>query len=268
MRYFFAFLRKYNIFFLFIILEAIAFILMANSQNYHGSVIIKSTSQFSGLLNSTHTNILDYFELKKLNKSLMQEIVNLKNSSTNIIKPDSVSSKNRYKYIGARVISNSTHKPNNYLMLNKGINDGIKIDMGVISENGIVGTVIEVSKNYSLVMSVLHENSKISAKIKKNNQLTNIIWNEIDYMRGTLADIPSHIQLLYGDSIITSGYSLVYPEGILIGTIDSYDNASGKSLNTAVIKFASDFNSLIYVYVVNNLQKEEQLKLIEGLKNE
>ncbi|MCP4551180.1 MAG: rod shape-determining protein MreC [Bacteroidetes bacterium] len=241
---------------------------MVKSQNYHGSIIIKSTSQFSGSLNLAYTNMVDYFGLKKMNESLMHENANLKNSPIYIVISDSVNTEEPNNYIGARVVLNSTHKPSNYLMLNKGIKDDIKIDMGVVSENGIVGTVIEVSENYCLVMSVLNKNSKISAKIKKNNQLVNIVWNKIDYMRGELTDIPTHLQLLYGDSIITSGYSLVYPEGILIGTIESYNNVPGKSLNTAIIKFASNFNSLIFVYIINNLQKEEQLKLIEGVENE
>ena len=265
MRYFFAFLRKNNIFFLFIFLEIIAFILMANSKNYPGSVILNSTSELTGSLNKNYTNIVEYFELKKINRLLIEENEFLKSQNPTLVVNDSSAQHpdTIYKYIGANVISNSTHKPDNYLMLDKGSKDGISIDMAVVSGSGIVGSVIAVSENYSSVMSILHKDSKISARIKKNNQLANILWEDLDYQRGTLTDIPSHLQLLYGDTIVTSGHSLIYPEGILIGTVESYISRIGSNLNSAIIKFSTDYNSLHHVYIINNIRKEEQLKLKE-----
>lgn len=238
---------------------------MANSKNYPGSVILNSTSQFTGSINNSYSNIVDYFELKKTNQQLMEENEFLKNlSPTNLISDSiALSPDTTYQYIGARVISNSTHKPNNYLMLDKGEKHGIKIDMAVVSSFGIVGSVIAVSENYSSVMSVLHKDSKISARIKKNDQLANILWDKIDYLRGTLTDIPSHLQLLYGDTIITSGNSLIFPEGIVIGTVENYISRIGSNLNSAVIRFSADYNNLRHVYIINNIRKEEQLKLRE-----
>ncbi len=270
MRYLLAFLRKNNIFFLFIFLEIIAFMLMLNGKNYQSSVIINSTSQISGSLNNTYTNIIDYFELKKTNDLLVQENTYLKNLIFTPIITDSLYTPpdTIYNYIGAKIISNSIHKPNNYLMLNKGMKDGIKIDMAVISSEGIVGSIVAVSENYCSVMSVLHKNSKISAKIKKNNQLANILWDKMDYLRGSLEDIPSHIELLYGDTIITSGHSLIFPEGILIGTVESYNSREGANLNDAVIKFSTDFNGLRNVYIIENIRKEEQLLLRKEAEND
>ena len=270
MRYLFAFLRKNNIFFLFIILEIIAFMLMTNGKNYRSSVIINSTSQLSGFLNKNYTDVIDYFELRKTNEMLVQENAYLKNliftpniADSSYIPPDTI-----YKYIGAKIIANSVHKPNNYIMLNKGRKHGIENDMAVISNHGIVGSVIAVSENYCSVMSVLHKSSKISAKIKKNNQLANILWDKMDYLTGTLEDIPSHIDLLYGDTIITSGHSLIYPEGILIGTVEVYNSREGANLNDAVIKFSTDFNGLRNVYIIENIRKEEQLLLKEEVEND
>lgn len=270
MRYLFAFLRKNNIFFLFIFLEIIAFILMANHKNYPGSVILNSTSQLSGSINKKYSNVVEYFELKKVNRLLAEENKFLKNKKNHSIFKDSTTQfpDTIYQYIGAKVISNSTHKPNNYLMLDKGTKHGVKIDMAVVSAFGIVGSVIAVSENYSSVMSVLHKDSKISARIKKNNQLANILWDEMDYRRGTLTDIPSHLQLLYGDTIVTSGHSLIYPQGILIGTVESYISRIGSNLNSAVIKFSTDYNSLHHVYIINNIRKEEQLELKKEVENE
>lgn len=269
MHYFFAFLRKNNVFFLFVFLEIIAFILMTKSINYSGSVILNSTSQLSGSLNKNYSNIIDYFELKKTNRILVEENESLKNQRFSVIFSDSLTlaPDTIYRYIGAKVISNSTHKPDNYLMLDRGRKHGIKIDMAVVSSFGIVGFVISVSENYCSVMSVLHKDSKISARIKKNNQLANILWDKMDYLRGTLTDVPSHLQLLYGDTIITSGYSLIFPEGILIGTVETYISRIGSNLNSAVIKFSTDYNSLRQVYIIINNRKEEQL-LLKEVENE
>jgi rod shape-determining protein MreC len=244
---------------------------MINSNNYQGTVIINSTNQFTGTLNTTYSNIYDYFSLKEANDQLLKENTKLLNQIKNSIlkidsgfrKPDTLQ-----QYIGAKVISNSTHKRNNYIMLNRGKKHGINIDMGVVSNEGIVGVVIGVSENFSYVMSILHKDSKVSAKIKKNNQLANVIWNSTDYKKGNLRDIPTHLNLNTGDTIITSGNSLIFPEGITIGYVEKYFKESGESLNNASLLFASDFNALHYVYVIKNIKKEELINLIKEAENE
>ncbi len=269
MRYLIAFLWKHSFFFLFVFLECIAFLLMINSQNYQGTVIINSTNQFTGTLNTIYTNITDYFSLRKSNQQLLEEntklhnlILTYQNDSIPIMHDTT------YEYIGARVISNSVHHRNNYIRLNKGSNDGVEIDMGVVSDKGIVGIVIGVSKNFSTVMSLLHKDSKVSAKIKKNNQLANIVWEKIDYQRGKLDHIPTHLLLLQGDTIITSGNSLIFPEGINIGFVEHYFQNEGENLNSASILFATDFNALHHVYIIKNKQKKEIQELINEVENE
>jgi len=264
MRYLLAFLWKHNFFFLFVVLELVAFMLMTNSRNYQGAVIINATSEFSGGLNSASANIRNYFSLKKSNQQLLQENTSLlQNQSGSYLISDTgfYYKDSLYRYIGAKVVSISTHKRNNYMMLNRGIKHGIKKDMGVISAEGIVGTVIGVSKNYCSVMLVLHKDARISARIKKNNQLVNVVWNDIDYLYGTLEDIPAHLQLNYGDTIVSSGNSFIFPEGIKIGTIENYFNEPGKSLNSAKIKFSTDFNSLYFVYIIDNLMTPELIQM-------
>ncbi len=271
MRYLIAFLWKHSFFFLFVFLECIAFMLMVNSQNYQGSVIINSTNQITGSINSISSDIVDYFQLRKSNKRLLDENTLLLNnqqssilvSDTGFLYHDSI-----YRYIGAKVISNSTHKRNNYIMLNRGRKHGVEIDMGVISDKGLVGTVIQVSENFCSVMSALHKDSKISARIKKNNQLANVTWNEINYQLGLLEDVPTHLELFPTDTIISSGNSLIFPEGILIGSVTEYHAEDGKSLNTASIRFACDFNALYYVYIIKNLHRNELLNLQKEAENE
>ncbi len=271
MRYLIAFLWKHSFFFLFVFLECIALILIIKSQNYQSSAIFSSTNQFTGSVNQIYSDINGYFSLNKSNSELLETNAQLLNqqlnsfefSDTGFLYKDTI-----YKYIGAKVISNSTHLRNNYIMLNRGTKHGIEQDMGVITSNGVVGVVIGVSKNFSTVMSVLHKDSKISARIKKNKQLANVVWNEIDYHHGTLEDIPTHLQLSVGDTIVTSGNSLIFPEGIIIGTITEYQSKEGENLNSATIKFTNDFNALYHVYVIQNLKRNEILNLLKAAKNE
>jgi len=271
MRYLIAFLWKHSFFFLFVFLECVAFMLMINSQNYQGTVIINSTNQITGSINNISSNIVDYFMLRKSNDKLLEENTFLLNSQKTSFSVSDTGFQYRdsiYRFIGAKVISNSTHKRNNYIMLNRGRKHGIELDMGVISDKGLVGTVIQVSENFCSVMSALHKDSKISARIKKNNQLASVIWNEIDYQHGILKDIPTHLQLFPNDTIISSGNSLIFPEGILIGTVTEYHAEEGKSLNSASIRFASDFNALYYVYIIKNLKRKELLNLKKEVGDE
>ena len=139
--------------------------------------------------------------------------------------------------------------------------------MGVISTKGVVGIVIGTSSNYAYVMSILHQNSRISARIKKNNHLVNVLWDGHNYEEGLVVDIPSHIELYPGDSIVTSGNSLIFPEGIMIGTIREYMQSANQDLSEAIIKFSADFNKLQFVYILENHMKPEADTLISNFEN-
>ncbi len=153
-------------------------------------------------------------------------------------------------------------------MINKGSEDGIVKEMGVVSSTGLVGIVVGVSDHYAFIMSMLHQNSRISARIKKNKQLVNVIWNGKNHKYGEVIDIPSHIILLKGDTIITSGNSLIFPDGINIGTIIEQEKTEDKALGNARLLFSSDFNGLYYVYIIQNMMKEEQQNLVNDHTDE
>ena len=128
--------------------------------------------------------------------------------------------------------------------------------MGLVSPSGIAGIVIDVSENYSTAMSLLHKDTRISARLKSNGQMVAVSWDGIDYKRGIVEDIPTHIIPRKGDTVITSGYSFVFPENIIIGTIGEIIEQGG-NLNRAEIYFSTDFNNLYYVYVTQNLRSIE-----------
>src|SRR5690606_8326650 len=156
------------------------------------------------------------------------------------------------------VINNSIRRTNNYLTLAAGTLDGIRPGMGVISPNGAVGRVKTVSKHYATVTSLLHSQMLISAKMKKDNTFGTIKWTGGDYRTALLDYIPLHIKPQVGDTIVTSGYNTVFPEGILIGTISEVERELDKSFYTIRVELSVDFAQLSFVYVVENPRRPEQ----------
>jgi rod shape-determining protein MreC len=171
-------------------------------------------------------------------------------------------------YVSARVISNSVQFRNNYFMVDKGYRSGIKKDMGVITTDGVVGIIIDVSENYSSGISILHKDFRISGRIKKNDQLCNISWDGRNYRLGDISHIPSHVNLLPGDTILTSGNSQIFPEGIMVGTVESIDDELENVFKKGKIRFSIDYNSLTYVYIVENTTRSEILRLKTTVPNE
>lgn len=271
MRNLFAFLWKYHFFVLFVVLEIISLSLLFNSYSYHRSLKYSVVSDFSGNIFSLYNNITDYFSLKQENEILAKENASLHNMlKSSFYHADTIVGyeDTLYQYIPAKIVSNSVNKPNNFMLINKGRNDSLKKEMGVISPAGVAGIVVGVSNHYSVIMSLLHQNTRLSARIKKNGQLVNLVWPGLDYVTGKIVDIPSHVILQQGDSVITSGNSLIFPEGLLIGTVLKENIKSGGDLGEATLKFSTDFNSLQHVYVIKNKQKTEQLNLFEEVENE
>ncbi|MBP6977549.1 MAG: rod shape-determining protein MreC [Bacteroidales bacterium] len=271
MRNLFAFLLKNNFLFLFLILEIISIILISNHSYYQRSVIVHSTNQVTGTINRSFHSIVNYFLLKKVNQDLAQENAILRSilsDSLSIGEIKEVVVKDTiygqiYQYVPARVVSNTVNKANNFIMLNLGILQGIKKDMAVIAPDGIVGIVKEVSRNFSTVLPVLHSQTKISAKIKRTNQLGTVVWDGLNFRHGTLADVPTHSIVVIGDTVITSGMSQIFPEGIMIGTVSDIDMDEGDNFYTLRIDFSVDYNSLGHVYIVRSFHEAEQTRLRE-----
>ena len=276
MKNFFLFLWRRHFFFLFLILEVISFILIVQNNHYQRSGFINSTNKFSGNILATFNNISQYFSLKDANRKLSEENARLLSESKkfymktddHIFYHNDTLYRQQYEFISAKVINNSTNKRNNYITLNKGSRHGITKDMGAITSTGIVGIVKEVSSDFSSVISVLHKDMKISAKMKKSGHIGTVIWKGGYYRYGELIDIPTHVKPTPGDTIITSGYSSMFPEGVMIGTISDYKIVKGDNFYSINIKFSTDFNSISYAYVVRNIMKGELDKLNKNLPDD
>ncbi|MGI8584301.1 MAG: rod shape-determining protein MreC, partial [Chitinophagaceae bacterium] len=173
----------------------------------------------------------------------------------------------KYKFMQAKVIGNSISLPNNYIQLNRGILQGAQKDLGVIDvNNAVVGTVIDISNNYAVVMSLLHRQSNISAKLKKTGETGNIVWDGKDPNLLLLKDIGKNAKVNKGDTIITSGFSDKFPYGLLIGTIDGIVEDKSTNTYSLKVKTAANFNNLAFVYIINNLLKEEPAELLKRAK--
>jgi rod shape-determining protein MreC len=274
MRYLLYFLRKHYYYFLFLFLEVIALVLLFTFNGFQNSAFARMTNDISGSVQLVSGNISDYFSLKEKNRMLSEDNARLHSrlpgafykSDTNTFFYHDTLFKIQYRYITAKVFSNTTNRRNNFLMLNKGRKQGIENHMGVIVGNRIVGQVVSVSDHFSWVMSVLNKDSHISGKFKKNNQLVNIEWNGGSYRYGSVREIPKHVDIKKGDTIITSGNSDIFPEGLLIGTISDFTIAQDENFNYASLLFSTDFNSLSYVEVIIDLMRQEKEALRESFK--
>ncbi|MCX6285370.1 MAG: rod shape-determining protein MreC [Bacteroidetes bacterium] len=224
MRNLLVFLRTNYFILLFLLLETVSLSLLFNFNEYQNTAVYNISGNLTGTLNSTFRNISEYFSLRKTNQTMVEEMAKLhsrlpdayyKSDAYSFYRNDTVYLL-QYRYISAKVISNTTNMRNNFLMISKGSLQGVKNHMGVIIGNRIVGQVISVSPHFSWIMSMLNKDSKISGKFKKNNQLVNVEWPGGNYRYGTVKEVPKHVDMKKGDTIITSGNSDIFPEGILI----------------------------------------------------
>ncbi len=266
MRNLIIFLWKHQFFVLFVILEVIAFSMLVNSYSYQRTLYFNAANDVTSDILNTSNNVSSYFFLKAENNKLLDENAILRDklnssflspSDTSKIRQDSM-----FVYIPATVVRNTVNRYDNFMVLNMGRKQGIKKEMGVISDQGVAGIVIGVSNNYSIALSLLNENAKISGRVKKNNQLVNVVWDPYNRGLGEVIDIPAHFNLKEGDTIVTSGNSFIFPAGMVIGTIISYQRSENEGLSTASFKYSTHFGQLHYVYVIKNLKKKEQLQLI------
>jgi len=264
------FITRHYFFFLFALLQVVGIMLIVQNNTYHRSFFINSSNIITGNIYRMQSGITKYFSLRVINEQLMEENTRLRNqipgtyltTDQNIFTFRDTLHQRQFQYINARVINNTVRNRNNHMTLNKGRLHGIRPDMGVIGSNGVIGIVKDVSGNFSSVISLLHSDMQISAKIKKNNHLGTIIWEGFDHTKVTMLYIPPHVELEKGDTIITSGFSQIFPEGIAIGEIDDFEVRRGDNFYTIDVKLFTDFNKLEYVQVVQNIFREE----IDGLE--
>ncbi|TAJ13809.1 rod shape-determining protein MreC [Marinilabiliaceae bacterium JC017] len=276
MRNFIRFILRHHFVLLFLLIELFSFALVVNYNDYQRSSWFSSSNRFAGFILNKSNNASQYFMLREINEELARENAYLRgqmDESFRISKDyfsvvfDSLSQQ-QYVYRAAKVINNSVNRHFNYITLDKGTDNGIEPGMGVISARGVVGIVTNVSKRYSTVISLLNTRLKISSKLKETNFFGSLEWDGQTYEYANLSGIPRHATVSVGDLVVTSGYSAIFPEGILIGTVETVEKGKGESFYDIRVKLSVDFKRLAFVEVIGNNMKEEQVELENITKND
>ncbi|MDR2424872.1 MAG: rod shape-determining protein MreC [Prevotellaceae bacterium] len=260
----FRFIGKHHLLLTFIVVETIALSMIFKSSPLKNTYIIRSVETVKGGMKSIVASVENYILLRSRNREISQNNLDLIAENIELkyllsLYENDIQVKNpsvaKYEYVHAHVIDNVLNRKHNTLMLDVGENHGVYRDMGVISSDGIVGIVDRTSSNFCTVISLLNPAKEISAKHGKSGIYGPLVWDGADIRYTDLIDIPSHIAIEQGDSIVTSGYSMIFPEGIFIGTVENYSvkNAGYK----IKVKLNNNFKSLYNVYVIKTFYKQE-----------
>lgn len=260
---------------LFLVLEGIALIMLSSTHNYQNSV---ATDVFGGVtarLTSSVENIRSYTRLRQINRQLAFEnaMLRQKLEGTQKVPPATLSTVNDtvsklfYTYITARVVNNSVNKQKNFFTLDRGLSSGVTGGMAVVTPDGIAGVIVASSQNFSVAMSVLNLNFKQSVRLKKNNYFGSMSWSGKNYRYVQVTEIPHHVDVSEGDTIVTSGYSALFPENIVVGTVEGEPIKGGDFL-TLKVKLSNDMKQLTYVYIIKDHYKGERIGLETEVENE
>jgi rod shape-determining protein MreC len=252
------FLYQYRAFFTFLVLELFCSWLIIENNQYQGAHFFNSANSFVARVNGFSQGAREYFSLREINRMLAEENTSLRKSLEqqkqgldNQYGADSAIIK-RFDFVSAKVVNNSTDRFTNFITINKGKNDGLKSGMAVISPQGVVGKVKMTSQHFSVVSSMLNIDIMVSGVMKRTGYFGTIQWDGTDPDYINFNFIPRHVEPIVGDSIITSGYSGIFPEGILIGTISNIERAKEAPFYDLKVKLAQDFRKLTYVSVVKS----------------
>jgi rod shape-determining protein MreC len=261
------FLARYNNLILFLLLEGFAIYMVVKENDYHNIRVLKNIRLLTLGIERNITKTRTYLNLSDINTKIAQENVALRNKLDMITRHNNLlftvsdsSLDQQYSYFSAEVINNSTNRQKNFFTLNKGTKQGVAVDMAVISPDGVAGIIVSSSENFSVAMSLLNLDFHLSARIKSTGYFGSISWDGKDYRHALLNEIPLHVLVSIGDTIQTTGYSAIFPQGLLVGVVDSFEKSGGDFYKIRVL-LAADFRKLTYVSVIGNLKKLEQVEL-------
>ena len=274
------FLVKYNYWFLFLFLEAVSFVLLFQFNSYQGSVWFSSANAVTGKLYETSSEIESYFQLSKINSELTQRNLYLEQrlhklekqigdsaADSTMEKSLLVKSLQPYRLIPAKVIGMTVGRLDNLITINKGEVDGIKKDMGVVCGTGVVGIVYLTSKHYSIVIPILNSQSNISCVIQGRGYFGYLHWTGGDVSQAYVDDVPRHAHFRLYDNVVTSGYSSVFPAGIIVGKILHVYNSADQMSYRLRVKLSTDFGKLRDVCVVDNSALSEQIDILRAAQD-
>lgn len=269
MKNLFDFVIKHSSWFVFLFFTVLSCKLLFNSNPYQHSIYFTSANAVCSSIYELFNNVTSYFHLRGINEDLQErnamlenEMVSLRNEINNykMLLPDTNAVPEVYQhfdFVIAHVISNSISQPYNYITINRGSNDGIRPEMGVVDQNGVVGIVNVVGPHSARIISLLNPNLRLSCKVKNSDFFGSLVWDCESPQYAVLEELPRHVEFENGDTIITSGYSAVFPEGLIVGVIDGKMPTNDDNFYTLKIKLTTDFSRLSTVRAIKNNMKDE-----------
>lgn len=255
-------LLRYSNFLVFIALEVAAFLLIHFNNAYPRSSMLSTANDVIAWQYDRISEIRGYFGLRSQNAQLAAENAMLRNQ---ICSMDSARNSDRFHYQEAKVVQMTTNRLHNYLTINRGSIDGLLREQGVRNEEGVVGIVRTVGRNYSVVLPIINTQMNLSCRFAKNGYLATLVWDGKDSRFAQLTDVATHMVVNPGDTIITSGITPVFPEGIPVGIVENSTLKEGESYHRIRVRLHTNFKRLRYVEVVQNADQQELEELTDGL---
>lgn len=280
MRNVFLFIRKYSNFLFFLLLQVTALSFLFRYNKYHEAAFMSVAGEFTGSLNQRYSKVEYYFRLNKINEQLAAENLRLnqmirenyervggnEKMVLDTVQTDSLREIRKYTWLGAKVVGSTVNTQVNFITIHRGLLQDVRPNMGVVSPQGIVGTVVNVSDNYASVMTLLHRQYKVVVKIKNGGERGTVEWDGVNPMFVTLKDIPKSAKLKVGDSVVTSPTSSLFPGNLMVGTIAEITDDQSSNFYTLKVKPATNFFNIEYVYVIANAQYIEQKHLEDSTR--
>lgn len=271
----FLFVYQYRSFFTFLVLEIVCVWLLVQNNQYQGAKFFNSSNSIAAGINSSAQNFRDFISLRETNRQLAEENAFLKKKleqrnqsiySLNVREISDPTLINRFDFLSARVVNNSVHQFKNYLTINKGTKDGVEAGMAVVSPEGIVGKIKIASDHFSVVTSLLNIDVLTSVQLKRTSHFGTAQWDGASPDFISMLYVPRHVQPLVGDTVVTSGYNSIYPEGLMVGVIDKIELKDEALFYQLRMKISQDFRKLTYVTVIKSTLKEEQEQLEQTIE--
>lgn len=285
MRKLFEFLVRKSHWFLFVALLAVSLTLIYRNNAYQRNVLFSSANVVAGSVSSVSGEVTSYLHLREINKELLErngqleaQMLDLQDrldaymADTMLFKgfaADSITPEFPYSFVVAQVVSNSVSHLSNYITIDKGRLDGVMPDMGVVSERGVVGIVSTVSDHFAVIIPLLNPKMRLSCKVLGSSYFGSLSWNGRDTQYATLEELPRHVEFQRGDTIVTSGYSAVFPAGLIVGIVEEYAKQHDDNFYALQVRLAADFHALNHVRIIKNFLQQEQLDVErEARKND
>jgi len=269
MRNLLRFLGRYHVFILFVALEVCAYLLVVRNRGYHEASYLNSCNAATGWMYGLRAEVIGFLQLRPQNRRLAQENARLREQLQAYRMGDvggvpagwDSTRAQQFTYLPAQVVNGTVHRQSNYFTLDRGSLQGVRPDMGVITTNGVIGVVKDVSDNFCTVLTILHKDSRISARLTGTGYFGSLTWDGHDPSVMQLNDIPSHIEVVPGMEVATSGFSAIFPEGIHIGRVISFEQRPGESFFSIQVRLTDDMARAGAVYIIGKNTQAEQRAL-------